>query len=130
MPSATYLSEIRQEYAATYDLVKSGSAQIVDARSIQEFGAGSIPGSINIPSESVTSNNKIRDEKKLEKVFSILSKNQPVVVFTNTGLKGSVVWFALNLLGYDAKLYSYENYLVNQAATNQDTLTNSMNKSA
>ena len=45
-----------------------------------------------------------------------LDKNQPVVVYTNTGLKGSVVWFALTLQGYDARLYSYENYLYNQAA--------------
>jgi thiosulfate/3-mercaptopyruvate sulfurtransferase len=37
-------------------------------------------------------------------------------VYTNTGLKGSVVWFALTLQGYDAKLYSYENYIYNQMA--------------
>ena len=27
-----------------------------------------------------------------------------------------MVWFALTLQGYDARLYSYENYLYNQAA--------------
>jgi thiosulfate/3-mercaptopyruvate sulfurtransferase len=113
----TYTSQIRTEFSATYDYVKSGSPQIVDARTMQEYGAGSISGSINIPYESVISNNKIKDEAKLENVFSILNKSQPVVVYTNTGLKGSVVWFALTLLGYDAKLYSYEDYLNNQVAT-------------
>ena len=92
--------------------MKSGSAQIIDARTLQEFGAGSIPGSINIPYESVISNSRIKDETKLARVFSILNKNQPVVVYTNTGIKGSVVWFALELLGYDAKLYSYMDYQI------------------
>jgi thiosulfate/3-mercaptopyruvate sulfurtransferase len=121
MPPKTYNSQIRPEFTATYDYVKSGSAQIVDARTMQEFGAGSIPGSINIPYESITSNNQIRDEGKLEKVFAILNKNQPVVVYTNTGVKGSVVWFALELLGYDAKLYSYENWLYNQVVVGNAT---------
>jgi thiosulfate/3-mercaptopyruvate sulfurtransferase len=118
IPPKTYNSQIRPEFTATYDYVKSGSAQIVDARTMQEFGSGSIPGSINIPYESIISNNRIKDETKLEKVFAILDKNQPVVVYTNTGIMGSVVWFALELLGYDAKLYSYEDYLINQAASN------------
>ena len=64
---------------------------------------------------------KLEDETKLEKVFAILNKNQPVVVYTNTGVKGSVVWFALELLGYDAKLYSYENWLNNQAVVENAT---------
>jgi thiosulfate/3-mercaptopyruvate sulfurtransferase len=90
-----------------------------------EFGAGSIPGAINIPNENVVINNKIRDETKLARVFAILDKNQPVVVYTNTGLKGSVVWFAMTLLGYDARLYSYENYLYNQVALDKADATNS-----
>ena len=104
--------------------MKSGAAQIVDARTLQEFGAGSIPGAINIPYESVIVNSKIKDETKLKRVFAFLNKNQPVVVYTNTGLKGSVVWFALKLLGYDARLYSYENYLYNQAALGKADATN------
>jgi len=37
-----------------------------------------------------------------------------VVVFTNTGLKASVVWFALELMGYDAKLYAFQNWVANK----------------
>ncbi len=116
MPAKTYTPQINPNLSADYDYVMSGSAKIVDARTMQEFGAGSIPGAINIPYESVLINSKIRDETKLDRVFAFLDKNQPVVVYTNTGLKGSVVWFALTLQGYDARLYSYENYLYNQAA--------------
>jgi thiosulfate/3-mercaptopyruvate sulfurtransferase len=125
LPAKTYVSQINPSFAADYNYVKSGSAQILDARTTHEFGAGSIPGAINIPYESVIINNKIRDEARLDKVFAILNMNQPVIVYTNTGLKGSVVWFALKLLGYDARLYSYENYLYNQAALDQANVINS-----
>ena len=76
---------------------------------------------MNIPYESViTGNSRIKDETKLARVFSILNKNQPVVVYTNTGIKGSVEWFALELLGYDARLYSYSDYYQNnQIAASQ-----------
>jgi thiosulfate/3-mercaptopyruvate sulfurtransferase len=124
LPAKTYTSQINQDFSADYDYVKSGSAQIVDARTMPEFGAGSIPGAINIPYENVIINSKIRDETKLDRVFAFLDKNQPVVVYTNTGLKGSVVWFALTLQGYDARLYSYENYLQNQAALGKADATN------
>jgi thiosulfate/3-mercaptopyruvate sulfurtransferase len=124
LPAKTYTSQINPDYAADYNYVISGSAQIVDARTMQEFGMNSIPGAINIPYESVITNSKIRDEAMLERVFAILNKDQPVVVYTNTGLKGSVVWFALTLMGYDARLYSYENYLYNQAALGKVDATN------
>jgi thiosulfate/3-mercaptopyruvate sulfurtransferase len=124
LPAKTYTAQINPDFAADYDYVKSGIAQIVDARTMQEFGAGSIPGAFNIPYENAIINSRIRDETKLARVFAILDKNQPVVVYTNTGLKGSVVWFALTLQGYDARLYSYENYLYNQAALSKADATN------
>ena len=71
------------------------------------------------------SGNRIQDESRLERVFGILDKDQPVVVFTNTGLKASVVWYALELLGYDARLYSYENYRINQQTLDQEAALNS-----
>jgi len=120
LPAMTYTSKINSNFTADYDYVMSGTSQIVDARSIQEFGNSSIPGAINIPYESVISDNRLKDESRLERVFSILNRDQPVVVYTNTGLKASVVWFALTMLGYDARLYSYENYLVNQEILRQN----------
>ena len=32
--------------------------------------------------------------------------DRPVVVYTNVGVEASLVWFALTLSGYDARLYS------------------------
>lgn len=116
LPAKTYAAQVNANLAADYDYVRSGSAQIVDARTMQEFGMGSIPGAINIPYENVLANGRIKDESRLAPVFAFLDKNRPVVVYTNTGLKASVVWFALTMQGFDARLYSYENYLYNQVA--------------
>ena len=124
LPAKTYTSSVTSDFAADYDYVNSGSAQIVDARTISEFGNSSIPGAINIPYESVILNDKLRDESKLKRVFAILNEEQPVVVYTNTGLKASVVWFALTMLGYDAELYSYENYWTNQELLRRAAETN------
>ena len=79
--------------------------QIIDARTPPEFAMGTIPGSVSMPYESVLADKKITGEDRLDMVFMVLNKNQPVVVFTNTGMKGSVVWFALEMMGYDARLY-------------------------
>jgi thiosulfate/3-mercaptopyruvate sulfurtransferase len=92
---------------------------------MEDFGAGSIPGALPIPNENVVINSRIRDESKLDRVFAILDKNQPVVVYTNTGVKASVVWFALTLQGYDAKLYSYVDYWDNQMASGKTDAINS-----
>ena len=123
LPAKAYIPEINSNFSADYGYVESGQAQIVDARSIVDFGISSIPGAINIPYESVIRGNRLRDESTLERVFAILDRDRPVVVYTNTGIQASLVWFALELLGYDARLYSYENYYVNQKI--QQTALNS-----
>jgi thiosulfate/3-mercaptopyruvate sulfurtransferase len=81
---------------------------------LREFGSGSIPGSISIPYDSVLNGKKIKGEDQLNKVFMMLDKDRTVAVFTNTGMKASVVWFALTLSGYDARLYNYQDWIANQ----------------
>ncbi len=125
LPAKAFVPRVSSNFSAEYSYVESGQAQIVDARSIGEFATSSIPGAINIPYESVISGSRLRDESRLERIFGILDREQPVVVFTNTGLKASVVWYALELLGYDARLYSYENYWINQQTLNQEASLNS-----
>jgi len=36
------------------------------------------------------------------------------VVYTNTGVKASMVWFVLDLMGYDARIYSWQDWLASQ----------------
>lgn len=109
-----YVPEISAGYTATYRYVKSGQAQIVDARTPQEYESGSIPGSINIPYDGILNNKKIAGEAALKETFASLSVDRPVVVYTDTGIKGSVVWFALEMMGYDVRLYTWQDWLANQ----------------
>lgn len=117
-PKANYVPEFTSEYFATYDYIINSNPQVVDARIKEDFEYGSIPGAINIPYESILDGDRITDEASLERTFSVLTKERPVVVFTQSGIKGSVVWFALKLMGYDAKLYSYEDWLTHQVPNN------------
>lgn len=116
-PMANYTPKFDPEFIATYDYVKSGKAQIVDARPFQEFNSSSIPGAINIPYDNVIENRTIRSESALKDAFAGLNRNRPVVVFTDTGVKASVEWFALKLMGYEAKIYSWQDWLNNQIPT-------------
>lgn len=113
-----YVPEFNDGAIATYDYVKSGmmsgKVQILDARTPAEWGSDNILGSINVPYDNVLDGKKIKSEAALKKTFSILDKNRPVVVYTNTGVKASVVWFSLEMMGYDAKLYSFANWVMNQ----------------
>ncbi len=113
-PSTNYTPKFSAGLFAAYGYVKSGKPQIVDARYPEEFDAGSIPGAINIPYDNVLNNRTIKNESELKIAFANLSIDRPVVVFTDTGIKASVVWFSLKLMGYDALLYSWQDWQTNK----------------
>ncbi|MEI6104077.1 MAG: rhodanese-like domain-containing protein [Methanothrix sp.] len=113
-----YVPQIKPELLATYEFVINGGAQIVDARPARDYGMGSIPGAVNIPYEDVLENESIKPEKDLQKVLAGLDMDRPVVVYTNVGVEASLVWFALTLSGYDARLYSWRDWLENQPKFN------------
>ena len=75
LPGKTYSPAVTANYTATFDYVKNGQAQIVDARILQEFMAQTIPGSISIPYESVLDGKKIKSEDQLNKVFMALKNH-------------------------------------------------------
>jgi len=122
-PAAKYIPQFTDNLIADYEYVMSGQPQLVDARTVQEFGSGSIPGAISIPYESVLDGDMMKSPSDLEKAFSILNKERPVVAFTNTGFKGSVVRLALEIMGYDTRLYSYNIWLDNQLAEQESNDT-------
>jgi thiosulfate/3-mercaptopyruvate sulfurtransferase len=113
-----YTPELQPELLAAFDFVVNGGAQIVDARSPESFEISSIPNAINIPYENILENDRIRNETELGEIFSNLSKEKPVVVYTNVGFEASIVWLALDLMGYDARLYTLRDWLENQPEFN------------
>jgi thiosulfate/3-mercaptopyruvate sulfurtransferase len=114
MTPKSYTPKIKPGLLATYDYVKAGKAQILDARTPQEFASENIPGAINIPYDSVIAEGKIRKVNELANIFSGFRKDKPIIIYTNTGVKASMPWFALSLLGYDARLYSFQDWIDNQ----------------
>ena len=114
LPQKNYTPIIKPEMLATYEYVKNGGGQIVDARTLDQFAAGSIPGAVNIPYEEVLDGKRIKDEEELKELFSGLDKDKPVIVYTDTGVKATMSWFALDLLGFDARLYSWQDWLANE----------------
>ena len=117
-PKTDYVPQLKPELLATYDFVVNSGAQIVDARPARDFSIGSIPGAVSIPYENVLVNESIKPQEDLQKVFAKLEKGRPVIVYTNVGVEASLVWFALNLSGYDARLYSWRDWLENQPKFN------------
>ncbi len=117
-PKTEYIPQIKPELLATYDFVVNGGAQIVDARPARDYGIGSIPGAVNIPYQNVIDKERVKPEEDLQKVFIGLEKDRPVVVYTNVGVEASLVWFALTLSGYDARLYTWRDWLENQPKFN------------
>ena len=113
-----YKPMLRPELLATYDFVESNQTQIVDARTPQDSSVGSIPGSINIPYDAVLEKDKLKDSNALSLLFSGLNKDRSVVVYSATGVKASMVCFALELLGYKASLYTWNDWLTHKNSEN------------
>lgn len=109
LPPARYIPLLRSDLLASYDYVKSGEAQIVDARTPAEFDEAHIPGAINLDSSLVLDGDSFKNESELAALFQAhgLNISRPVVVYTLNGGKASIVWFALDLLGYNARLYTW-----------------------
>lgn len=116
-PAVTYTPILRSDLLASYDSVKSSGGQIIDARPFSEFGIGNIPGAISLDPAKVLQNGKIMDEPKLNGIFSSLSKDKPVIVYSGDYNQASVVWYALQLLGYDAEMYTWSDWTAHQPAS-------------
>ena len=56
----------------------------------------------------------MKSDVELRDLFSSLDKTLPVVVYSDTGAQAGSVWFALESLGYNASLYSWQDWMANQ----------------
>lgn len=109
-PKVSYVARIRPDLLADYDYVKSGRPQVVDARSFQDFGSGRIPNSFWIPTKDVIDKGLIKDAAKLNVTFSKLSRGKPVVVYSTDIANASLVWYALQLMGFDSRIYTWQDW--------------------
>ncbi|OPY43491.1 MAG: putative thiosulfate sulfurtransferase [Methanosaeta sp. PtaU1.Bin016] len=129
-PRADYIPEVQSDVIANYDYVKSNQAQIVDARPFVEFGKGRIPGSTALDPATIIKGEKIKSVEDLSVVFDRLSKDRPIVVYSSDYSRSSLVWYALQLMGYKASIYTWEDWKEHDTANSQTAAITSMGSSA
>jgi 3-mercaptopyruvate sulfurtransferase SseA len=105
----------RAELLADYDFVKSGQAQMVDARSFQDFGKASIGNATFISPENVLEEGRLKGGAGLKDTFARLNASRAVVVYSDDIYGASVVWFALQLMGFDSRIYTWQDWQAHEA---------------
>ena len=114
-PGVEYKPEVRTDVIAEYEYVKSGGAQILDVRPFVEFGKGRIPGSIALDPANVIKGDKIKNGDDLSTVFSRLDKDRPIVVYSDDYSRSALAAYALQLMGYEASIYTWQDWKAHQA---------------
>ena len=114
-PALEYMPEVKSDVIADYEYVKSGQAQIIDVRPFVEFGKGRIPGSIALDPTNVIKGDKIKNGNDLTNVFSRLDKEKPIVVYSDDYSRSALAAYALQLMGYQASIYSWEDWKAREA---------------
>ncbi len=112
--AVAYTPRPRLGLLADYDGVAGGEYQLVDARTLQEFAADKISGAVHIDIDEVQTDGQVRSSEDLADVFSGLDEDEPVVVYSNAGARGAMVWYALQLMGYDSAIYTWNDWEANQ----------------
>jgi len=109
-PPVSYVANPRTELWADYDYVKSGQAQMVDARSFQDFGKARIGNATFISPENVLEEGRLKEGAGLKDIFARLNASRAVVVYSDDIYGASVVWFALQVMGFDSRIYSWQDW--------------------
>jgi thiosulfate/3-mercaptopyruvate sulfurtransferase len=84
-----------------------------------EFGKGRIPGSRAFDASNVIKGEKIKNADDLSIIFSRLGKDKPIVVYSSDYSRSSLVWYALQLMGYEASIYTWEDWKAHEANDSQ-----------
>ncbi len=108
--AVTYTPRVRSSLLADYDGVASGEYQLVDARTLQEFAADKITGAVHIDYDEVQTDDQVKNSEDLAGIFVGLDEDEPIVVYSNAGARASMVWYALQLMGYDSSIYTWNDW--------------------
>ena len=115
-PQSKYIPHLRPELLFDYDSIKSGKAQLVDARTFQDYGKSRIPNAIFIGPESLLEGGRIKAASNLNDTFARLSRSQTVAVYSNDLLNASLVWYAMQLMGFDSRIYTWQDWQAHEVA--------------
>ena len=107
-----------RDFAAVMDIVKHGSAQMVDARSPGRFRAeepepragvrgGHMPGALNLHYRKlIAEDGTLKPREQLRAAFAAVDLSRPVVTTCGSGLTAAILMLALDEMGVsDVALY-------------------------
>jgi thiosulfate/3-mercaptopyruvate sulfurtransferase len=123
-PAVEYMPSVKSDLLADYEYVKSGQAQILDVRPFVEYGKGRIPGSVALDPSNLIKGDRIKDADGLKAAFERLDTKKPIVVYSDDYRRSALVWFALQLMGYEAGIYTWEDWKAHEAAQVQAKAAN------
>jgi thiosulfate/3-mercaptopyruvate sulfurtransferase len=96
--------------------LRSGSAQVVDARAADRFRgeapeprpglkAGHIPGSLNLPWSAIVDNGRLKDKGSIEQAMreAGLDPERPIIASCGSGVSAAILSVAFETLGRPAK---------------------------
>jgi len=106
----SYAARPRAELLVDYDFIKSDQAQMVDARSFQDYGKARIGNAILISPENVLEDGRLKEVAELKDTFARLNASRTVVVYASDLYRASVVWYALQLMGFDSRVYTMQDW--------------------
>ena len=109
-PAAKFNPNLKTKLLADYDYVKSGTANMVDARTFQEFGKARIPNAIFIEPDHILENGRLKAGAELNDTFARLDRNKPVIIYSSDLMSASLVWYALQLMGFDSRIYTWQDW--------------------
>jgi len=111
-------SAIMRDFDAVMGVVKSKSAQMVDARSASRFNAqepeprvgvrgGHMPGAFNVPWRNVVAaDGTLKPKDELRAAFAHVDISQPIVTTCGSGISAAILMLALDEIGArDVALY-------------------------
>jgi thiosulfate/3-mercaptopyruvate sulfurtransferase len=108
--AAKFNPNLKTELLADYDYVKSGTANMVDARTFQEFGKARISNAVFIEPDHILENGRLKAGAELNDTFARLDRNKPVIVYSGDLMNASLVWYALQLMGFDSRVYAWQDW--------------------
>ena len=108
-----YMPAPKTDLIANFESLDGDGTQVVDARPSEEYSVESIPGSRNIPYDSVMDDGRIKGGAELADLFSGIERDEPVAVYSDDAFHASAVWYALKREGYDPRIFAGDDWSTN-----------------
>jgi thiosulfate/3-mercaptopyruvate sulfurtransferase len=112
----TFNPSVVADASAVQEALRSGAAQVVDARPAERFRgeapeprpglrAGHIPGSLNLPFGQIVENGRLKDKAGIEQALAAsgIDPSRPMITSCGSGVSAAILGLALETVGHPIK---------------------------